>query len=150
LKNKANYLAGQLLLITAHKTGSEAAMKTVLIVDSDLGFVFWLGQELDAAGYRAFPARSVTDATALLGELKIGVDLLIVNPALPHAAGFVETLGGSNNDLKVVAVSDNESVLDIVRNIDRHCRKPKRMDESARSNLISEIECVLAPFEDQA
>jgi hypothetical protein len=29
----------------------------VMIVDSDLGFAFWLGQALDYAGYQALPGQ---------------------------------------------------------------------------------------------
>ena len=50
-------------------------MKTVLVIDSDLGFVFWLGRGLDQAGYPSFPAKSVPNAKTLLNELKIAVDL---------------------------------------------------------------------------
>ena len=32
---------------------------SILLIDSDLGLLFWLGRILDHAGYQAFPARSV-------------------------------------------------------------------------------------------
>jgi DNA-binding response OmpR family regulator len=67
-------------------------VKPILLVESDGGFLFWFGQGLAQAGYAVIPARSVPDAEALLGEPQIAVDLLIVNPALPYTAGFVETL----------------------------------------------------------
>src|SRR5260370_6183096 len=47
--------------------------RTVLIVDRELGFVFWLSQALDEAGYRAFPAKSIPDANNLLLELNIEI-----------------------------------------------------------------------------
>jgi hypothetical protein len=39
-----------------------AIAKTVLIVDEDLGFVFWLGRLLTETGYQAWPARSGVEA----------------------------------------------------------------------------------------
>ena len=32
-------------------------MVTVLIIDNDLGFIFWLGQILNDVGYAALPAK---------------------------------------------------------------------------------------------
>jgi DNA-binding response OmpR family regulator len=78
--------------------------KVVLIVDSDLGFVFWLGQALQRAKYVAVPARTCPDAISLVSELKIDPDLLIVNVALPDAAGLAESLRRSNPRLKVIAL----------------------------------------------
>ncbi len=121
-------------------------MKTILVVDSDLGFVFWLGHGLDQAGYPAFPAKSVPDAKTLLDELKIAVDLLIVNPALPDAAGFVEALRGLHHRLKVVVVTDNQAELGQIPDVDLRCRKPGRTDESTLQHLIAQIKRVLPPF----
>src|SRR5215472_14245187 len=79
-------------------------MKTVLVVDSDVGFVFWLGQGLDQNRYAVLPAANVPNARTLLDELRITADLVVVNPALPDAANFVEALRGRNPCLKVVLV----------------------------------------------
>ena len=43
-------------------------MRSILIVDSDLGFVFWLGRALHDAGYEALPAKDVPEATAIIGR----------------------------------------------------------------------------------
>ena len=58
-------------------------MKNILIVDNDLGFVFWLCQALDAAGYETLPAKGVPEAVALLDELEVWVDVLMVRRTLP-------------------------------------------------------------------
>ena len=121
-------------------------MKTVLVVDSDLGFVFWLGHGLDQTGYAAFPAKSVPTAKKLLGELKIGVDLLIVNSALPDAAGLVDVLRGIHQRLKVVVVADDPAGLHRIPDVDLRFRKPDQIDESTREDLIAQIERVLPPF----
>src|SRR5882724_4454329 len=59
--------------------------RSVLIVDRDLGFVFWLGRALDDAGYQALPAKGIGDATELLGHMNLEIDLLIVSPSMPGA-----------------------------------------------------------------
>ena len=77
-------------------------MQTVMIVNSDLGFVFWLGALLDNAGYRAIPARRVRDAVLLLERFSLEPDLLIVDPSLPGADLLVEHYRRAN--VRVIAL----------------------------------------------
>jgi DNA-binding response OmpR family regulator len=75
-------------------SSSEPPVKTALILDPDIGFGFWLARGLDQSDYQSFPAKSVADASALLDELRIEVDLLILNVALPDAAELIESVRG--------------------------------------------------------
>jgi hypothetical protein len=79
-------------------------VKTVLITDSNLHFVFWLGQTLDAAGYESFPARSISEATAILAEIPSPIEVLVINPALPGAQEFVNGLLRGQEFLKVICL----------------------------------------------
>ena len=72
------------------RMGVAVQLKTVLIVDEDLGFVFWLGHLLNNAGYQVWPARNGEDAAALMDELGAELDLLIIDPNLRGAAAFLE------------------------------------------------------------
>jgi DNA-binding response OmpR family regulator len=83
-------------------------VKRVLILHSDLGFVLWLGQALSDAGYEAFPATGVGDATGLISELTEEIHLLIVDPTLAGAIDLVDSLRRSQRDLKVIALLDDE------------------------------------------
>jgi DNA-binding NtrC family response regulator len=85
-------------------------VETILLVDDDLGFVFWLGRVLDDAGYAAFPAKSVTDAAALIVQCRLLADLLIINSALPGAPAFVEELRNSRPNLEVIGVADPDEL----------------------------------------
>jgi hypothetical protein len=76
---------------------------TVLLVDSDLSFVFWLGQALDLAGCEALPARSTAAASELIREHRLSVDTLVIDPVLPDALSFVAGLRESRPQLKAVA-----------------------------------------------
>jgi hypothetical protein len=78
----------------------------VLIIDHDLGFVFWLGQTLDALGYNTLPAKGVPEAIALLKELRVKVDILIVSSSLPGAAEYVADQRQANSKLTVFALID--------------------------------------------
>lgn len=121
-------------------------MKTVLIIDSDLGFVFWLGHGLDQAGYAAFPAQTAHDAKRLLDAMNVPINLLIINTGLRGAVDFVTALRRLNQDLKVVATTDYEDQPDLVRDADLRCRKPEATDQTTRRELISQIKQLMPPF----
>ena len=103
-------------------------MRTILIVDSDLGFVFWLGQALHDAGYNALPAKGVPEATALIGELKTEIDLLIINPNLSGAVDFANSLQRFREDLKVLAMLGEKDQAGQIPNSDATIRKPLQVN----------------------
>ena len=78
-----------------------------LIVDDDLAFVCWLGELLSEAGYQAAPASDSRQAAALIKELNLDVDLVVVNPDLPSVSQMIETL--SRPDLKIVAIRNPDT-----------------------------------------
>jgi DNA-binding response OmpR family regulator len=121
-------------------------MNTVLVVDSDVGFAFWFGYGLNQAGYAIFPAESVPGAKELLDELEIAVDLLIVNAALPDAAGLVEWLRRRNRTMKVVALIDDQSEQNPIPEADVRWQKPLGTDGSTRQDLILQIKKILPPL----
>jgi hypothetical protein len=118
----------------------------VLIVDTDLGFVFWLGQALDNAGYQALPAKSIGDATALLGELNLEIDLLIVSPFLEGARAFADTLRRSQGHLKLIALIDEwEERSFAFPEADASEYRPLNNDEVSRIQWLQTIEGVFEP-----
>lgn len=119
-------------------------MKTALIVDADLSFGFWLARGLDHAGYQAYPAKSAGDATALLGELGITVDLLILNAAVAEPSDWIESLRRSNESLRVVAlIGEQPRLAGIGSRVDLCCRKPHRHDDAKLSEWIEHVEQLL-------
>ncbi len=77
---------------------------TVWIVDDDLGFVWWLGEMFTEAGCRALPALDVEQAASLMGRLKVGIDVIVVNPELPGVDALLQSLHRANRHLKVVTI----------------------------------------------
>lgn len=77
---------------------------TVLIVERDLGFAFWLGRALDERGYSSLPARDVRSAISLIRELDLAVDLLIIDAGLPGASSLVSMMKGAGSRAKVIFV----------------------------------------------
>lgn len=86
-------------------------MATILILDNNLGFAFWLGQALSASKCEALPAMNVPEATALIGHFKLTIDLVIMNPSVPGAADFTRALRQEQGYLRV-ATLDPESIDD--------------------------------------
>src|SRR5579872_1604121 len=125
-------------------THSQPRMKTALIVDPELGFGFWLARGLDQAGYQSYPSKSVAAAFALLDELRIAVDLLVLNPALPEAGEFIESLRRSNEHLKVVALMGDQARFPaLTARVDLCCRKPRQGDDLKRREWIAHVEELL-------
>ena len=126
----------------------QAGMKTVLIVDPDLGFVFWLGQVLGNTRWQAVPAKDFQTAMALLRELHLEkIDLLILNPSVQGAADFVQALRISQPNLKVaVALSENEQNPARIENADSVIRKPRLADRAAGALWLRIIESLLIGY----
>jgi hypothetical protein len=104
---------------------------TVLLVDRDLGFVFWLGRLLDKLGYEAYPAKSVRDAFELISKLHLtSISLLVVNRSMPEAAFLIKWLRGVNKSLRVILTGDSDGPW-IPWEADAQCSKSTRHDEKA-------------------
>jgi DNA-binding response OmpR family regulator len=119
-------------------------MKTVLIIDRDLGFVFWLGRVLADAGAQVLPAKDFSAAQALLNELKRDIDLLIVNPSLAGASNFVNALRRSWPDVKILAaLGDHDQQTGQTPLADITARRPLQPDAAAATLWLRIVEQVL-------
>jgi DNA-binding response OmpR family regulator len=82
-----------------------SVVATIVILDDDLGFLFWLGQALSAPQCRALPAVTVAEAAALIDHFKLEVNLLIMNPAIPGAVEFSHALRKQQKQLRVATLT---------------------------------------------
>ncbi|GEM_PF-3176224 len=88
----------------ADRLVSGSTVATILILDNDLGFSFWLGHTLTAPHCEALPARSVEEAARLIGHFNLKVDFLIVNPSLPGVSDFTRALRREQRHLRVATL----------------------------------------------
>jgi DNA-binding NtrC family response regulator len=103
--------------------------KNILIVDPDLGFVFWLGQLLDSSGsYQVLPAKSVTDAKVLIARLSVEVDLLVIGQTLEDSEHLVDNLRQSRNELPVIYLFGESEELPTCTGANAYFRKLSRFD----------------------
>lgn len=120
-------------------------MKNILIVDNDLGFVFWLCHVLDAAGYETVPATGVPEAVAALAELDMWVDVLVALRTLPGADAFAAELRSSQRGrLKAIALIDqNDERSECIGAWDGWQIKLKVSDAIGRQIFLSLIQSAL-------
>lgn len=117
--------------------------KTVLIVDRDLGYVFWLGAALDAAGYTALPAKGAPEAALLIIQLDLQIDVLIIDLTLPGAKELTTGLYRTRPSLKVVASVSEPIEPSSAKSVDGALPKPSILDDSAKFQWIRSIRGVL-------
>ena len=111
--------------------------KNVLIVENDLGFLFWLGGALNAGDYQSWPACGVSDANALVREGAVRIDLLIINPSLPGVSKLIALLRRSHAKLKVIALGAEGKIR--LRGINAWRRKPGPAGESAKQEWLEAV-----------
>lgn len=124
--------------------GVATRVKTVLIVDDDLGFVFWLGQALDRVGYNALPAKGVAEAKSLIESFRVRVDLLMIGAALPGAAEFAADLVKEDGGVKIVGLAEgNQPPSESFPGLIAWQCKPDSRDESWKADCITLIQTLL-------
>jgi ActR/RegA family two-component response regulator len=113
----------------------------VLLVDSDLGFVFWLGQALDAAGFQAVPAKNVADAVSLITEHHVSVNLVIFNAAFANAVPLLSALQSST--VKFIAVVPEGVDQGSLPGVDAIRQKPGKLNQHSRREWVNFIQNVI-------
>jgi hypothetical protein len=110
-------------------------VKNVLIFDNDLGFIFWLGGIIIAANYQPWPACSLSDASELVEEAAVPIDLLIVNPSLPGVSELIALLRRSQKKLKVIALGAEGNLK--LAGVNSWRQKPRTaLEKSARREWL--------------
>jgi DNA-binding NtrC family response regulator len=115
------------------------AATTVWIVDDDLGFVWWLGEVFTDAGCRTLPALSCAQAMALIDELRVGIDLLIVNPQLPGVTGMLETLRSTHPKLKTVVIGSSPPERMAAIRPQAFLERPTASDSVSRPDWVKKV-----------
>ena len=115
-------------------------MKTILIVDSDLGFLASFSKSLSEAGYVTLPATTGQTAITLLAELKNpNVDLLIVDLALPNTADLVTELKDRNHQLRIISWEGPGLNSDTNIQVDARLQKPSPSELGAEDQWLGMV-----------
>jgi hypothetical protein len=113
-----------------------SSVRTVLIVDQDLGFVFWLGRALDAIGFNALPAKDPGDARRLVDELNVRADVLVADFSADGVEALAHYLCEENPTLRMVSTAAGATGHE---NVHLCLEKPEFPDEEAQRNWVRGI-----------
>jgi hypothetical protein len=116
-------------------------LKNILIVENDLGFLFWLGGALIAGDYQPWPACGVSEAKALIDEANIPIDLLIVDPSIPGVSRLIAALRRSQARLKVIAVGAEGKIK--LPGVNAWRRKPDSGEASAKQEWLEAVKSMI-------
>jgi hypothetical protein len=83
-----------------------------LIVDEDVGLVFWFGEIFARARWNIVPALNCRQAVSLAEMLGSRIDLIVVNPALNGIVEMIQALSRVHRP-KVVVIGDPNVEPDI-------------------------------------
>ena len=119
---------------------------TVLIVDKDFGFAFWLAEIFTELGCHPVPALDCPKAVSLTTGLK-KIDVVVVNPAMPGISKMMQSLSYLYPSVKVVAVVDEK--MDAVGNIQAHAtlERPSGLMPISRQEWVRLVRQVLRDLE---
>jgi ActR/RegA family two-component response regulator len=112
-------------------------LQTLLLVDDDLAFVFWLAFGLEAHGLQTVPAKNSTAARALLGRIEFPLRAAIVNAALPGTARLVKDLRRRQPDLKVISLAGATAAA--LAGSDAALERPSEFDDAAKAEWVRAI-----------
>lgn len=126
-----------------HDVRNSEVRRTVLIVDEDFGFVCWLGELLAEVGYDVIPASDTRSALALIDELNLRVNLLIVNPKIRGAFKMTRLMSSIHDGLKIVAIGNPGMVAGEAIPAQTTMERPGSSESLSRQECLSSIRKVL-------
>jgi len=121
---------------------------TLLIVDSDVGFLWWLGEIFAEAGYQVVPALNCSQALAAVKRFHLQIDLLVVNPALTGVLRLVTALERPDRDLKIVLIREGPIGLKYPGfRYDATLTRPSGWEPISRTDWLRKLRVLLKQLE---
>lgn len=116
---------------------------TVLIVDEDVGFVWWLGEIFHELGCRVIPALNCQEALSFASAVNLAVDLIVASQALPGVLRMTRTLQRARS-AKVVAIEPSGNSHHVDLHAHAVLRRPAIGDNVSRVEWIPTVRRILA------
>lgn len=122
-----------------------------LIVDDDLGFVWWLGDRFHEAGYRTVPALDARQASSIVKELNLKIDVVVVNPALRGVQRLINTLSHAESPpLKIIVIRDPTPSRTILIRADGILERPSGWGPASRHEWLRKLRRILKQAQETA
>ncbi len=104
-----------------------------MIVDEDVGLLFWFGEIFATAGWNIVPALNCQQAVSLAAMWDLHIDLVVANPALRGVSEMVETLSRVHRPKVVVIHEPDMAAIPADATLDRpDIRTSKSRADSAK------------------
>ena len=115
-----------------------------LIVDDDLGFVWWLGERFHEAGYCPVPALSPTQAGSLVNELDLKITVLVVNPGLRGVQRLMKTLSKAQSlPVKVILIQNPSLPPTVALRAHAIVERPSGLEPASRHEWLRKLRRIL-------
>lgn len=125
---------------------SAQGARTVLIVDDDVAFLWWLGEMFTDAGYQAVPALSCSQALAVVNRLNLHINVLVVSASLSGAIRLVRSLERLGRDLRIVLVADSKDLAVHSLHYDAILTRPSGWEPVSRPDWLRKLHTLLNGF----
>ena len=120
---------------------------TALIIDEDVGFVWWLGEIFREVGYLSIPALGAGDALALVDQTSLAITLLVLNPKLDGIQDVINkvTMEGLRSHTpapKVVQILDLDFESTGIRAL-AALKRPTKFEAISKTEWVQKIRGLL-------
>ena len=116
---------------------------TALIVDDDLGFVWWLGDRFHEAGYQIVPALNAPQADALVKDLNLKINVAVVNPGLTRIRALIKRLRQADGAVKIIAIRNATGSDTISIQPDATLERPSGWEPVSRDEWLRKLRRIL-------
>jgi len=128
---------------------SSSGVPTVLIVDEDIGFLWWLGEIFREIGFKCFPALNAADAVGIARTPAANVTLLVLDPHLPGAQLVLDAVARGSVP-KIILLADQDSRNTSGFAADAVLLRPSKADSLSRSEWVMRIRKLLVKIDARA
>ena len=118
----------------------------VLIVNQDVGFLFWLAELFGEIGYQAFPALNCSQALAVVRSLDLTPDLVFIDPDLSGVPRLLESLEKQGAPLRIVVTGDDSVLRAAGVRYDAVLGPTKGSEPVSRADWLRKIRRLVAQF----
>ena len=122
---------------------------TVLIVDEDIGFLWWLGEIFREIGFRCFPALNADDAVGIARAPSVQVTLLVLNPRIPAARVVIDAFA-QKTPPKILLVTDGDTPRISGFAADAFLARPSSTESLSREEWGARIRRLLLKIDSRA
>ena len=122
-----------------------------LIVDDDLGFVFWLGERFHEVGYQPAPALNARQAASFVKQSNLKVAVVVVNPNLRGVRKLIKTLSQTHSHLiKIILIRDPVARTAVVIRAHARLERPSGWEPVSRHEWLRKLKRILEEAEEAA